>query len=309
MKNFKVLIAGASGFVGRNLVEYLAAAGKYEVFACTDPVVDLCDPDAVKRVVGEFGPDCVVNCAAVGGTRKTGYDQGASDVTAVNLRMFFNLARALPAGARMLQLGSGAEYDFRAYQPKMSEEFFDTSVPADPYGFSKYVMSKYAANSENITMLRIFGIFGKYEDYTFKFISNAIVKNLLGLPIVINQNAVFDYLYVNDFVRAAEKFMAHKPAHSHYNLTPTESMDLLSLAALVNRAGEKKSEIRVINPGLNREYTGSNVRLLAEFPGFKFTPCAEAVKELYAYYSRNLQSLDTAAIIEDPYLKNCRTIK
>jgi GDP-L-fucose synthase len=306
MKKLKVLVTGASGFVGRNTVEHLCAAG-HEVFACTDPVLDLRDAEAVKRVVGEFAPDCAVNCAAIVGTRKNAYDQAGTDVAAVNLRMFFNLQRALPPGARLLQLGSGAEYDCRAYKPKMAEEFFDTSVPADPYGFSKYVISKYAAQNNNVTVLRIFGVFGKYEDYTFKFISNAIVKNLLGLPIVINQNVIFDYLPVNDFGRVLERFIGHKPAHSHYNVTPTESIDLLTLAALVNRAGEKKSEVRVLNPGFNREYTGSNARFLQEFPGFKFTPYAQAVKELYAYYRENLGKLDTAAIKADPYLKNCKT--
>ena len=65
MKSFKVLVTGASGFIGRNAVEQLESAGKYEVFALSRKEADLRNPEAVKRVVGEFGPDCVVNCAAV----------------------------------------------------------------------------------------------------------------------------------------------------------------------------------------------------------------------------------------------------
>lgn len=310
MKKIKVFVAGASGFIGRNAAEHFAAApDRYEVFACTDPVADLRDPEAVKRVVGEFDPDCVVNCAAVVSTRKNAYDQGSTDVVAANLAIFFNLLRAKRPGARLLQLGSGAEYDLRAYKPRMGEDYFDYSVPADAYGFSKYVISKYAAASEDITVLRIFGLYGKYEDYTFKFISNAIVKNLLGLPITINQNTVLDFLYMGDFLRLLEKFVTHKAAHRHYNLTPAESPDLLSLAAIVNRAGAAMTDVRVLNPGLNREYTGSNARLLAEFPGFKFTPHAEAVRELYSYYRDNLDKLDAAAVKADAYLKNCRTAK
>ena len=310
MKKIKVFVAGASGFIGRNAAEHLAAApDRYQVFACTDPVADLRDPEAVRRVVGDFDPDCVVNCAAVVSTRKTGYQHGDTDVVAANLAMFFNLLRAKRPDARLIQLGSGAEYDLRAYKPKMPEEYFDSSVPADAYGFSKYVASRYAAAAGDVTVLRVFGLYGKYEDYTFKFISNAIVKNLLGLPITINQNTVQDFLYMGDFLRLLEKFVARKPVHAHYNLTPTESPDLLSLAALINRAGAAMTDVRVLNPGLNREYSGSNARLLAEFPGFKFTPHAEAVKELYAYYRANLAKLDLAAVKEDAYLKNCRTNK
>ena len=204
-------------------------------------------------------------------------------------------------------MGSGGEYDIRVYRSKMSEDYFDTSVPADPYGFSKYAISKYAARTGHVTVLRIFGLFGKYEDYTYKFISNAIAKNLLGLPIIINQNAVFDYLCMNDFLRLTDKFIECNPKFRHYNVTPTESVDLLTLAALVVAAGDKKSEVRVLNPGLNREYTGSNSRLLAEFPDLEFTAYAAAIEELYGYYRQNLDKLDVEAVKADPYLKHCRT--
>ena len=30
----------------------------------------------------------------------------------------------------------------RAYQQKMKEEYFDTSVPVDEHGFSKYLIAK-----------------------------------------------------------------------------------------------------------------------------------------------------------------------
>ena len=308
MRKIKVLVSGASGFIGRNLSEHLASRPEqYEVLACTDATADLRDSEAVKRLVEAFSPDRIINCAAIVGTRKNAYGQGGEDIVAVNLRIFFNLLRAMRPDARLIQLGSGAEYDFRAYQPKIKEEAFGASVPEDPYGFSKYVASAYAEKASNVTVLRIFGIYGRYEDYTFKFISNAIVKNLLGLPIVINQNAKFDYLYIGDFVKLVEPFLRGVPRWAHYNITPTQSADLLSLAGLINGTGERKSEVRVINPGLNKECTGSNARLLAEFPGVEFTSYAEGIKELYAYYRENLAKLDLAAVKEDAYLKNCRT--
>ena len=310
MKKIKVFVAGASGFIGRNAAGHFAAAPeRFEVFACTDPVADLRDPEAVKRVVGEFDPDCIVNSAAVVSTRKTAAEGTGSDVVATNLAIFFNLYRAKRPDARLLQLGSGAEYDLRAYKPRMPEEYFDASVPADAYGFSKYVVSKFAEGRPDVTVLRIFGLFGRYEDYTFKFISNAVVKNLLGLPITINQNIVQDFLYMPDFLRLLEKFVERRPAHTHYNVVPTEKPDLLALAALINREGRAKVDVRVNKPGFNREYTGSNARLLAEFPGFRFTPHAEAVRDLHEYYRANLDNLDTAAVKADPYIKNCRTNK
>jgi len=302
----RVLVTGAGGFVGRNLAEYLPGLG-HDVNAFTHKTLDLLDEAAVAAVLASIKPQVVIHCATVGGTRKTGYDAGSTDVVTKNLHMFHNLARALKPGMRMLNLGSGAEYDKRHYLPKMAEDYFDTSVPADPYGFSKYVISKYIDKTDNITCLRIFGLFGRYEDYTFKFISNAIVRNLLGLPIVINQNVVFDFLCIEDFCGIVGRLLQIKPAHAHYNMTPTASTDLVSLANLINSAGRTKSEITVLNPGLNTEYTGSNLRILNDLGGFDFTPYAESVRQLYSYYSSRLGELDLETVKADPFLKLCKT--
>ena len=90
---------------------------------------------------------------------------------------------------------------------------FDKKIPMDEYGFYKYVCAKYSENSQNIYDLVIFGIYGKYEDYLYRFISNSIIKNLLKMPIVINQNVVFDYLYINDLVKIVGYFISHKPKY------------------------------------------------------------------------------------------------
>lgn len=307
MKKNRILISGSSGFIGRNLAEHFSANGQ-QVFPADLPGLDLSNEAAVKSVFDDFSPDVVIHCANVGGTRGAAFNKAAAnDAFARNLRMFFNLARCLKPGIRMIHMGSGAEYDKSRCLRKVSEEGFDACVPADDYGYAKYLISKYIEKTDNITCLRVFGLYGKYEDYTFKFISNAIVKNLLGLPIVISQNVRFDYLWIGDFCAIVGRFTEIKPEYPHYNITPTESVDLVSLAEMVNNEGKTKSEIKVLAPGLNLEYTGSNARLLSELPDLKFTPYISAIKKLYAYYSKNLEKLDLAAVREDPYLKNCRT--
>lgn len=306
MTKSKILLTGAGGFIGRNLAEYLPGRG-YEVHSFTHKTLDLLDEAAVAGALAAVNPEAIIHCATVGGTRKTGYDAGATDVVSKNLRMFFNLARALKPGMRMVNLGSGAEYDKRYSRPKMAEEYFDAHVPADDYGYAKYVISKYIEKAENICCLRIFGLYGKYEDYTFKFISNAIVKNLLGLPIVINQNVVFDYLCVEDFCEITYRLLQGKPRQHHYNVTPTDSIDLVTLAKLINAAAKTESEIKVLNPGLNTEYTGSSRLLLKELGGFNFMPYETSIKRLYAYYAARLNELDLESVKKDLFLKACKT--
>ena len=304
----KVMITGGRGFIGKSLAGYFASRGGVTVITPTRKELNLTDSVAVRDFMAGTRPDIVIHGAAVGGSRKTGYDAGSAGVFSDNLRMFLNVARGLSPGARLIQLGSGSEYDRRAYRPKMREEYFDENVPEDAYGFSKYAISRYIQNAENFVCLRLFGLFGKHEDYTFKFITNAVIKNLLGMPLVINQDVRFDYLYINDFFRIIEKFLVHPGRSRHYNVTPTRSVTLLEVAGLINEIAGTPSEIKVLNPGMNREYSGDNARLLSEFKDLVFTPYREAIAELYAYYKANLASLDTAAVKEDPYLRNCKKI-
>lgn len=305
----KIFITGARGFIGKNLVEYLLKerANKYKLFYPFHAELELLDIDKVAGFIASNDIDIIIHCASVGGSRKTGYDADGTDVVYKNLCMFFNLVRNLDKKKRMIFLGSGAEYNFRYYIPRMPEDYFGAHMPDDTFGFSKYVCSKYIEKSENIINLRLFGVYGKYEDYEYRFISNAIVKNLLGLPIVINQNVYFDFLYIEDLVKIVEYFIAHKVRHKFYNLATGKTLDLLTIAHRINRISDRPSEIIIKNEGLNTEYSADNSRLLQELKGFNFIPFDDALRKMYSWYRDNLDNIDRRAVEKDEYIKYCRT--
>ncbi len=302
------MISGARGFMGRNLVEYLSGAGsgRYILFYPYHNDLELLDTKKVEEYVSSNGIDIIIHCANIGGTRKTDYDISGTDVVFKNMKMFLNLVRLLGLKRRMIFLGSGAEYGLRHYKPGMREEYFDAHMPEDAYGFSKYTCSKYIENSKNIVNLRFFGVFGRYEDYEYRFISNSIVKNLLGMPIVINQNVYFDYLYADDAVRIIERFIERRSRHKFYNAARGETIDLITIAGKINKIAEKPSEVIVVNPGLNTEYSGDNARLLKELKGFRFTPFDRALAELYSWYKSNMDKISRESVIKDEYIKYCR---
>jgi len=308
VKKKNILVTGARGFIGKNIAEYLKAnfSNSHIVFFPYHNQLELLDSSAVTSFINSKSIDIIIHCANVGGSRKTAYDQGQTDIIQKNLAMFFNLVGAMNKDTRMIFLGSGAEYTRGHYEPKMKEDYFGKHIPEDSYGFSKYICSKYIELSENIVNLRLFGVFGKYEDYEFKFISNAIVKNLLGLPITINQNIHFDYLYINDFLKIVEHFINQVPKQKLYNATRGETIDLITIANKINRVAEKQSEIIVKREGLNREYSADNSKLLKEIGGFNFTAFDQAIKELYSWYKSNLDKINKAEIIKDGYIKYCQ---
>ena len=206
--------------------------------------------------------------------------------------------------AKIISFGSGAEYGKHKPIINAREDDYKKALPLDEYGFYKAIESHYIEDcANNIIQLRLFGIYGEMENYRYKFITNAVVKNLLHLPITINQNVFFDYMYVEDLLNVVEFYIENDARHKIYNASSGTKIDLLSLTALVNEASDFKSEISVLNEGLNNEYTSDNSLLKSEMKDkFKLTPHLEAIGKIHKYFKQNFASLDLDTIKKDPYL-------
>ncbi|VVB69338.1 GDP-L-fucose synthase [uncultured archaeon] len=298
-----VFITGASGFIGRNAVEYFK--DRYQIIAPAHNELDLLSQEDTRRFFQDHEINYVIHCANIGGNRK---QRNIEDIFKKNLIMFFNIAENERYFDRMIHLGSGAEYNQHRMPPKVNELHFGSSAPLDDYGLSKYIISKYIDKSENIYCLRLFGVFGRYEDYEYKFISNSIVKNLLHLPILIKQNVFFDWMYIDDLLPIIHHFLRNKLNHKAYNVASGVIVDLISIANLINEVSEFKSQIQVENPGLNSEYSADNSRLLQEMQGIHFHNMYESVIDLRDYYKSILHKIDAKAILRDEYAQYCKIL-
>jgi nucleoside-diphosphate-sugar epimerase len=281
-----IFITGANGFIGKNLSEQME--DKYKLLTPGRKELDLLDTNAVDKFFKKNNVDVVINCAVVGGSRT---EEHVYPSLSQNLRIFFNLLRNKDKYKQMIHLGSGAEYDKSRPLVKINETDFGESIPKDEYGFFKYICSKYLEKEKNIICVRIFGLFGKYEDYRLRFISNAIMNSLHASPIVMDQNVYFDYVYINDFVKIIKYFIDHKAKQNFYNIGSGNRVDLLTLAKIINDVAEKKSKIVVKNKGLNNEYSCDNSRLTREINKLQFTDIRESVKELYKWYRKHESTL------------------
>lgn len=296
----KIWITGGGGFTGRNLTETLSAAG-HEVVPTGRKDVNLYDREDVSRFYREGNFDMVIHCAVSNSNLSGAAGETPSELHN-NLTMFYNLAEAMPASVKMIHFGSGAQYDKRRDLCKITEERLGECVPFDDYGLSKLAMARYTEGNPNILTLNIFGLYGKYENYRQKFISNAIVKKLYDIPIVVNRDVIFDYLYISDFNRIVLHYVEHFYGGCCVNITPTDSIHICDAARIVDAVlgGEP---MRVLNEGLNRQYTGDNARLLGDIPGFRFTSYEEGIRDLIAYYSSIKDTLDIASVADDSYLR------
>lgn len=290
----KILITGGSGFIGRNLIEYLSQ--KHEIFAPTHKELDLIDDDAVQDYFKTHQIDIVIHSAVKPAHRNA---KDPTNQLYDNTRMFFNIVRNADRFEKMIFISSGAVYDMRYYIPKMKEEYFDNHVPIDELGFSKYICAKYIENIENIVELRLFGVFGKYEDYSIRFISNAICKTLYDLPITIKQDRRFDYLYIDDLMPVIDYFLKNKGKYKSYNVTPGEAVELKILAERIRNISEKNLPILIAQDGMGMEYSGDNSRLHEEIPGTRFTSIYDAIHQLYKWYIKNIHLINKKDLLFD----------
>ncbi|AOO65982.1 NAD-dependent epimerase/dehydratase family protein [Sulfurospirillum halorespirans] len=300
-----IFITGSNGFVGSHLKKYLLQHCKYLLFTPSSKELDLSNEQAVDTYILENQIDIIVHTANRGGGRDT---VDMKSVTEYNLRIFFNIAKHETNVKKIISFGSGAEYGKHKPIINAKEDDYLRALPLDEYGFYKSITSHYIERSPNIVQLRIFGAYGEYENYRYKFISNAIIKNLLHLPITINKNVYFDYIYIDDLVKMIDFFIHHDVREKIYNVTTGTKVDLITLSNLVNEVSDFQSEIKVINEGLNNEYTSNNERLLKELGDFQFTSHKNAIAKMRCYFQENLENLDIQTIKKDPYLKAIDTM-
>jgi len=280
----KIFITGGDGFIAKSLRE--AYNQKYDVTSLNRKGLELTDSSAVKEYLTKKQFDIIIHTA--------NYDAApeftTKDKTKVleqNLNMYFNIARCNKDFGKMIFFGSGAEFGRQNWIPKMNENYFDEHVPQDQYGYSKYLMTKYALLSDNIYNLRIFGLFGKYDDWRYRFIPNICCKAALGLPIVIKQNAKFDHLYIDDLTKITNWLINNKPKEKVYNTCSGDVYEYKTLAQKVIDIAGKDLNIIVQKSGIKHEYSGDNLRLRNEFKNLSFTKIDDAIKDLYMWYNNN----------------------
>ena len=279
----KLLIIGGTGFIGKNLKKYFEKKDNFDVYAPTRQELDLFDDISCLEYVKKLKPDFVIHSAV--------------DITSVEntLKVFFNIYNAKKYFGHMVQIGSGAEYDKRAYEPIMKESLFNKSIPIDTYGLGKFCIANVLESTEEnkVTNLRLLGIFGPYEDYSRRFVSNNICNSLAGLPVSLNRNMLFDFIWVDDFSRFLDGLLDKLPlTRTSYNFCSGSPVSLVDLAEMINDLMSNSTDVIVKNPGMNPEYSGDPSIIFNEIGEFDFTPFESSIGKLIKFYKETLTAED-----------------
>lgn len=296
----KILLTGGNSFVGKNLRESFLSE-KYEIAAPRSFELNLADRKAVKAYFQKNSFDAVIHSAIKPGHRNAGSLDGFLET---NLAMFDNLTECRSSFGRFINIGSGAVYDTARNNRRVKESELEPPESGNLTTLYKYALHGRIAGLDNFYDLNLFGIFGRYEDWEIRFISNAICKALHGMPVTMRQNRIFSYLWAPDLAPVIEHFIENTPSHGKfYNVTPDEELSLKEAADIICRICLEKNghapELKIAREGNGLSYSGDNSLLRAEMPEIRFTPAEKAIRELYAWYEKNIQMIDRNLLLRD----------
>jgi GDP-L-fucose synthase len=216
-----------------------------------------------------------------------------------NLKMFFNIASHPELYGNLIYFGSGAEFSRKYWDVKMSEDYFGKHIPDDQYGFSKYIMNLYSRSSDRVYNLRLFGTFGGKDDWRYRFIPNLCAQSVLGLDLIVKQNAVFNFLYINDLLKILERFIETPPESGDYNICDDNKNDieLIELAKIIKKQSSKNKNIIIKEEGLSTKYSGDNSKLKKVFSDITFTSIEESIGNVHSSLLKNLDKLKTSELL------------
>lgn len=218
LKNKKILVTGATGFIGANITHSLVekgsrisiltrkAADKWRIQNIlkdvTDYSADLLDDERLQKTVQRIKPEIILHTATYGGYA---FQNDRSKTFATNLAGTINLLNACRKTGfdLFVNTGSSSEYGIKAGPMKET----DILEPITDYGVSKAAATLYCQSAARrqklpITTLRLFSPYG-YFDGPSRMVSSTILSCLRRKnPKVVSPLSVRDFIFIDDIVDA-----------------------------------------------------------------------------------------------------------
>jgi GDP-4-dehydro-6-deoxy-D-mannose reductase len=322
-EKMRVLITGASGFVGRHLIDHLSAANeksKVEIFGtcfpekpehCADLCrqspsvrlihVDLRSADSVTELIKTVRPDRIFHLAAISHVRTT-WDK-RRETLETNLMGTFHIYEAVrlyAPRARILFVSSSDVYGF--LKPKEHARAFreeERNGVVSPYAFTKAsgeLLSEFYAESEHldIVVARPFPHTGPGQTADFVCSDWArqialIEKGKLSPMIKVgNLKPCRDYSDVRDVVRAYDLLLKKGKRGEVYNVATGTAPALKRTLRTLLSFSTRRIEVRVDPEKLRKAdipyLAGSNTKIKTRTGWEPRIPLEKTLRDLLEYW-------------------------
>lgn len=302
MSKQKVLVTGATGFLGKHLIEYLINDGNeiYQTAKSTGDdlsihSLDLIDANLIKEEIKKIKPSVIYH---LGGLVNLSRDfEVAKKCLDINVKGTLNLLDALRGYVPARLIFTSTEEVYGNIQIPYYENYL--CFPPSPYAISK-VASENLCNfysqelGFSLIIFRIGTMYGPKDSFS-RFIPQIITKALKNEDIPVNSGLKKrDYIYVGDAAKAlaiAENVKIINKSET-VNIGGGVSYKLIDLVEIILNLTKSKSKILVGK--LPERITESSEWLLSNTKAKKIlnwgpeTPLAGGLKKTIEYYKSNL---------------------
>jgi GDP-4-dehydro-6-deoxy-D-mannose reductase len=301
----RVLVTGASGFVGRYLVDGLRGQGS-EILACGGPrekgdflPLDLADVASIRAALDISRPEVVFHLAAQTFVPESFTSPAATyETNAIGTARLTQAVREyVEAGESMPRIvfTSSAE----VYGPRDAGEFplHETLElrPATPYAASKaaaeaILLAEARAFGLHVVVARAFNHIGpgQNERFVVPGLARQLAAIAAGAPPVLlvgNLNAARDFLDVRDVVAAYLALARDGESGQAYNVCSGTAVkvrdllrDLITIAGVAVEVREDPARFRPLDVPL---FVGSAEKLHARTGWRPSVPLARSLREIY----------------------------
>jgi UDP-glucose 4-epimerase len=248
----RALIVGGSGFVGRNLTNFLYEQGHEvavidrKIRETTSPVSyfegDANDIVFLQKVIGDFRPDSLYHLAAnsdiQSGATNSSLDFNDTLMTTVSLRQ-----AVIGSSVKQLVFASSSAiygHSTQAISEAQSENF----IPVSWYGKAKlaseYVLESIHAEESNMKILfvRFPNVVGPFATHgvIFDFI-NKLRKDPQHLEVLGDGKQSKPYIHVSELIDGIEFFRTNQEhSFEHINIGPTDTATVRFIADAVTES-------------------------------------------------------------------------
>ncbi len=280
MENMRVLVTGATGFVGAKTVEALRHAGygvrlfRGDVRNIVDWEKNLQDVDAVFQLAGirtETEKDFAVNTKGAENLFTAIKNRSLLALQGETLQTLQKSFSERSSVKRIVLVSSQAVYSGNRLT---YEESMQVVHPITMYGKSKYEAEKIAQKEGeqlgiDVVIFRYAAVLGsgiREKSNMSGSLARWVKAGIVGEPILVykDPNRIRNYVHIDDVVSANLLAIDTLPS-GIYNVCGDEEIRLLDLAEMIKKITGNISEVRVASvplaSGDNGDQTASNEKL------------------------------------------------